>query len=76
MQVADVQSRYIMRYASTDIKYATRFEHQRSRQNKTKLQLLVKGAQQRQAKAKFPTGNYMFKVDNRNTRARCEICSK
>ena len=21
-------------------------------------------------------GNYMFKVNNRNTRARCEICSK
>ena len=24
----------------------------------------------------FPAGNYMFKVNNRNTRARCEICSK
>ena len=23
-----------------------------------------------------PVGNYMFKVDNRNTRTRCEICSK
>ena len=23
-----------------------------------------------------PTGNYMFKVNNRNTRLRCEICSK
>ena len=23
-----------------------------------------------------PVGNYMFKVNNRNTRARCEICSK
>ena len=23
-----------------------------------------------------PAGNYMFKADNRNTRARCEICSK
>ena len=23
-----------------------------------------------------PAGNYMFKVTNRNTRARCEICSK
>ena len=23
-----------------------------------------------------PAGNYMFKVNNRNTRARCEICSK
>ena len=23
-----------------------------------------------------PTGNYMFKVKNRNTRTRCEICSK
>ena len=23
-----------------------------------------------------PTGNYMFKVDNRNTRTRCEICFK
>ena len=24
----------------------------------------------------FPAGNYMFKVNNRNTRSRCEICSK
>ena len=24
----------------------------------------------------FTAGNYMFKVNNRNTRARCEICSK
>ena len=24
----------------------------------------------------IPAGNYMFKVKNRNTRARCEICSK
>ena len=24
----------------------------------------------------FPGGNYMFKVNNRNTRTRCEICSK
>ena len=23
-----------------------------------------------------PAGNYMFKVNNRNTRIRCEICSK
>ena len=23
-----------------------------------------------------PAGNYMFKVKNKNTRARCEICSK
>ena len=23
-----------------------------------------------------PAGNYMFKVTNKNTRARCEICSK
>ena len=23
-----------------------------------------------------PAGNYMFKVDNKNTRTRCEICSK
>ena len=23
-----------------------------------------------------PTGNYMFKINNRNNRARCEICSK
>ena len=23
-----------------------------------------------------PIGNYMFKVNNRNTRTRCEICSK
>ena len=26
--------------------------------------------------SKFPDGNYMFKVKNRNTRTRCEICSK
>ena len=25
---------------------------------------------------KNPAGNYMFKVNNRNTRTRCEICSK
>ena len=25
---------------------------------------------------KSPAGNYMFKVNNRNTRTRCEICSK
>ena len=24
----------------------------------------------------YPAGNYMFKVNIRNTRARCEICSK
>ena len=24
----------------------------------------------------YPGGNYMFKVNNRNTRKRCEICSK
>ena len=24
----------------------------------------------------YPVGNYMFKVNNRNTRTRCEICSK
>ena len=24
----------------------------------------------------FPTGNYTFKVSNRNTKTRCEICSK
>ena len=24
----------------------------------------------------FPVGNYLFKVNNRNTRTRCEICSK
>ena len=24
----------------------------------------------------FPAGNYMFKVNNRNTRKRCKICSK
>ena len=24
----------------------------------------------------IPVGNYMFKVNNRNSRARCEICSK
>ena len=23
-----------------------------------------------------PVGNYMFKVNNRNTRTKCEICSK
>ena len=23
-----------------------------------------------------PAGNYMFKANNRNTRTRCEICSK
>ena len=24
----------------------------------------------------FPVGNFIFKVDNRNIRAKCEICSK
>ena len=24
----------------------------------------------------FPAGTYMFKVNNRNTRTRCEICSE
>ena len=24
----------------------------------------------------YPAGNYMFKVNNRNTRTRCEICSR
>ena len=24
----------------------------------------------------FPSGNYMFKVNNGNTRTRCELCSK
>ena len=26
--------------------------------------------------ALYPAGNYMFKVNNRNTRTRCEVCSK
>ena len=25
---------------------------------------------------KYPVSNYMFKVNNRNTRSSCEICSK
>ena len=25
---------------------------------------------------RVPTGNYMFKVNDRNTRSKCEICSK
>ena len=25
---------------------------------------------------KYPAGNYMFKVSNRNTRTKCQICSK
>ena len=29
-----------------------------------------------QNKAKNTVGNYMFKVNNRNSRIRCEICSK
>ena len=24
----------------------------------------------------IPEGNYMFKINNRNTRTRCEICSE
>ena len=32
---------------------------------------------QKSTKDKYtPAGNYMFKVNNRNIRARCEICSK
>ena len=31
----------------------------------------------RKIKSKFnPAGNYMFRVNNRNTRTRCQICSK
>ena len=29
-----------------------------------------------QQSSTFPAGNCMFKVNNRNTRTRCEICSK
>ena len=29
-----------------------------------------------QPQASIPAGNYMFKFNNRNTRTRCEICSK
>ena len=29
-----------------------------------------------QALDSFPAGNYMFKVNNRNTRTGCEICPK
>ena len=29
-----------------------------------------------QDKDPFSFGNYMFKVNNRNTRTRCKICSK
>ena len=25
---------------------------------------------------RYPAGNYKFKVNNRNTRTRCEMCSK
>ena len=28
------------------------------------------------ARGSYPVGNYMFKVNDRNTRTRCEICSK
>ena len=31
---------------------------------------------QKQKNSYSPAGNCMFKVNNRNTRARCEICSK
>ena len=27
-------------------------------------------------KSRFPAGNYMFKINNRNTKTKCEICSK
>ena len=27
-------------------------------------------------KKQFPTGSYLLKVNNRNTKTRCEICSK
>ena len=26
--------------------------------------------------AYYPTGNYLFKINHRNTRTRCEICSE
>ena len=31
---------------------------------------------QRQINVKYPAGIYLLKVNNRNTRTRCEICSK
>ena len=37
-----------------------------------KIKIVVITAKSR----KSPTGNYMFKINNRNTTARCEICSK
>ena len=37
---------------------------------------LVFANSNRAFKRENPTGNYMFKVNNRSTRTRCEICSK
>ena len=35
-----------------------------------------KNLSQRSLEASFPAGNLMFKVNNRKTRTRCELCSK
>ena len=40
-----------------------------------KLSFLV-NLEPQQFCTKIPAGNYMFKFNNRNTRTRCEICSK
>ena len=36
----------------------------------------VKNWEKEDKNKECPAGNYMFKVNNRNTRTRCEICSK
>ena len=42
------------------------------------LKIIDKGKNSKKLKQNLinPAGNYMFKVNNRNTRTRCEICLK
>ena len=40
------------------------------------LSFLCFPSRKRLAQITFPAGNYLFKVNNKSTRTRCEICSK
>ena len=44
--------------------------------NRPPLELLLKSKGKNFLDSEFPAGNYMLKVNYRNTRTRCEICSK
>ena len=40
------------------------------------IKISIHNTKRRFVRLPFPAGNNMFKVNNRNTRTRCEICSK